>query len=1032
MLLKLTYGLEENEFEFTRAIKDGGKDAIIERLISSDVLNRLKITAWVEAKYRQENNVDLGDIGGNVIIASNSSVHSVFFVTNQFFTQQAIEQLLIFQVRTGLQIELIDGYRYRNLLQKHFESIQEQKLEISKLSKLELIEFAKNLLDNLPTRPPKIEYKVNLIVERGKITKNSKAGSLSNNEINLERRALDLSSIIDSKETLSLSKARMSFVIPKNQIEGNPNYELLGINRKDLFRQTITLLESGNIVVIKGGAGQGKTFFSHHIARVFYESDKNVIFIDIENHTVQSLTRAIIIEIIGIDYFKYLQDREAVLEYLSSYYAIDSFVATKVISLVQEDKTYDEITDYLCLKLLLKLFKNITTRKPSLMIVDNFHKASRNVVTFLKNLFIFLKQSQIPVLVLTRDESIRIKNLEADWLEVLDDIIDSNHFVRMVMPKLNKEDRFHFIQLLAPGVSKSFTQLIESVSFDSPLFIKLIVDFLKSERIIMSKDDGFWVLGGNYSDSFITESAQIEYLVVSRLKRLFGDQLLRRIAQVTFLFNNQLPESIFRRIFPNIDYVALASSDLFYTNLTTDGFIISFNHDLYYENLKGGLRNPIQELNIQSTTLLSFLKKENLINNIQDDILGTLFEHSGQLDKAHECFLKYAKKNLLVDGFKSIIYFEKALECFLIPKIPVIGDVSRNETIADIIFRIFPLYNRYNLLSRRKSKSLFGLLKRLNDIQCLNSVQQLTRLYFIGLKETKEENFWYAKQAYEEALEQLDNSPDVPSALIDNIISQYGINLKHVGKKDDSLIFFDSFYRKTLSERVKHQKYSNEAAYYLTSNPKKSLQRYEFIRDSLSKKDDIHLMVDFGMVYFYLKKYDSANEHLKLALQKAREQSDLSEEARAENILGVLSWQRGERQLAEEYFDLAASNCELANNHRWLWRIRTNQAQVALENQNQKKAYNIGWTVLQHLNKTKTAISNEITQSVGFSRRYASLKAVLLIYYKLGKYEEIENIIDSFNISELVSFWEKLKKNGNNEFDRNDSNLYGERYYILG
>ncbi|MCK6641867.1 MAG: restriction endonuclease [Bacteroidia bacterium] len=1035
-LFKVAFGLNKEEFILTRAVKDGGKDAIISKLLTAHGLGGIEIQAWIEAKYRKKDNVDLGDIGGNVIIASNSSIRSIYFVTNQSFTPQAIEQLLIFQVRTGLQIELIDGYRYRNLLEKHLPRLRKMVYEDIEIPHVDFIDFAEKLFAELPTTAPSIEYKVSLTVERGRITQTKSIANLCNDEVQLERRVVDLSSILESKETIALSKAELIPIVYDKDINNNPNYELIGEARKNLLNQTLTLLKSGKTVVIKGTAGQGKTFFSSHIARAFYQDNNYVLFVDVGNQDISSITRNIILDVIGIDYFKYMEDRAAVVEYLSQYYSIEPFVANKVIDLVQMNHTTKEISSELCFRLLLKLFENNAGRKGMLLVVDNLHMATLDVLALLKNLFGFLNQIAIPVLVLTRKQNDQ-RDASNDWLSALDAMIDSNGFASMTMPGLEESDIRNFIKMLVPGASVPLVNLIVNNTFPIPFYIKLYVDFLKTENIIKSRDGQYWLLDEKHLevhlDSSIIKNQQIEQLVTSKLKEQYKDGTIRKIAQVVFIFNNELPEALLKNIIPEIQFETAASSGLFHASLIGNEFVLAFSHDLYYHNFKGSLLNPTEELNFQSLRVLAQISGEQFAGlTIRDDVLGTLYEYTGDSKSACAHYRKFANKQKSIDGFRALLFMEKALDSFLLPSGIVVSDELYNQELVDIIFELLTLYDRYNLLANRKSTSLYLLLERLLHIEQLNKPQQMGYLLFKGIRETKAENFWVAKEILEEALKLLKSHKEVPDILADNIIINYGINLKHVGRKEESLTFFDSMYKERKSKHINVEKYSNEAAYYLTTAPEKSLKCYEFIRDEIGEKEGAHWILNFGMVYFYLKQYDLSRQQLERALRLAKQRSNLVEEARAENILGILLWKDSKTKLAEEYFDLAAANCELANNHRWLWRIRTNQAQIAMINSNVDKAYNIGWSVLQHLSKTREAIGLEFKNTSLNSRRVAALKAIFNLYHKMNKTDDVLAFNELLDISEIQTFWKQLKKHQGLQFDHDDSNRSGDWYHILG
>jgi tetratricopeptide (TPR) repeat protein len=201
---------------------------------------------------------------------------------------------------------------------------------------------------------------------------------------------------------------------------------------------------------------------------------------------------------------------------------------------------------------------------------------------------------------------------------------------------------------------------------------------------------------------------------------------------------------------------------------------------------------------------------------------------------------------------------------------------------------------------------------------------------------------------------------------------------------------------------------------------------------SLGGQKNLHLTIDFGMVYFYLNQFDNALKFLLEALEKARKVSNLAEEARAENIIGLLDWVKGNIKSSENHMDLSLLCSELSNNKRWIWRIRSNLAQIAYEINKTDKAYNLCWAVINHIEKTKNPLIQEVRHPNIISRRFSALKAVINVLEKLDKGEDIDYVNVTFGFKELEEFIENLRKCENLDFDKSDSNLFNDRYYILG
>ncbi len=77
-LLKLELGLQESDMIVTQMTRDGGRDVEFEIKTITHILPRIKDKVWIEAKLRNTQKVQLNEIAGNIIIATNSNVHKIF------------------------------------------------------------------------------------------------------------------------------------------------------------------------------------------------------------------------------------------------------------------------------------------------------------------------------------------------------------------------------------------------------------------------------------------------------------------------------------------------------------------------------------------------------------------------------------------------------------------------------------------------------------------------------------------------------------------------------------------------------------------------------------------------------------------------------------------------------------------------------------------------------------------------------------------------------------------------------------------
>ncbi len=476
-----------------------------------------------------------------------------------------------------------------------------------------------------------------------------------------------------------------------------------------------------------------------------------------------------------------------------------------------------------------------------------------------------------------------------------------------------------------------------------------------------------------------------------------------------------------------IDPQIISRSGLFQISFQDRRLNISFSHDLYFRNFP--------EL-FSSSELLAFaslLLQKNLSFG-RDDVLGKLHEHTGNFVEAQRIYTSYARMQYKIAPLKSLFYFEKSLQLLINVSNPFENTTNSDTTVIGLVFDILRLYNKYNFLSSRQAPNLFHLLRKHNDFRQLNLEQTIDYYYYLGLKFTKEENFGVAREQFDKAYQILLISEGLSQDLIDKIIPCIGINLKHLGERKKSLDFFELAVQKWYSPEIQLEQYSNLAAYYLTSKPQKSLEYYtRMLKDfSDSDSDSVHLLIDFAMANFYIGNIDKAEEYLSKALPMAKKQINLSEEARAENILGIIRWRNNLKEVSESYFDIALSNGELANNHRWIWRIRTNLAQVAFHNGNLDKAYNYSWAVVDHLLKTSDSLIQEANNSSISSRRFAAIKAIAFLFYKMNKQDDLGRLERMFSFDAFTTFLNKMASEGNLSFDEADTNLFGAGYCILG
>ncbi len=210
----------------------------------------------------------------------------------------------------------------------------------------------KSLLDNLEVN-----------VTRGKISPKSAFIETIKDEQKIELRTAHLSKSIRPGKALNLNDIKLIPFVTDREIDQNPAYQLIGNKRKELLQEVLSYIYANEIIVLTGNSGEGKTFFANHVARNLYGQDYTVLFTDSFESNILSYTKEIITTLIEIDYFSFLEEDEAVVNYLSECFALDSTIASKIIDLVRLDKFSESISSEICFEVLLQVIEKSRARK---------------------------------------------------------------------------------------------------------------------------------------------------------------------------------------------------------------------------------------------------------------------------------------------------------------------------------------------------------------------------------------------------------------------------------------------------------------------------------------------------------------------------------------------------------------------------------------------------------------------------------------------------------------------------------------------
>ena len=1018
-LFELEFNLHKNDILLTQMTHDGGKDVEILFKHISVSFSPIDYKVWVEAKLRKKSKkVELNDIAGNVIIAFNSNIRAIYFITSTYFSPQTHKELMLNRLKTGLHITLIDGFTLRTMLDKwnnELNKFNELKKIISELKKILPIEKNKTIEN--------IVFKVDNDTMEIKVSTNKEKKIISQN--------FDSSPISKSDEKHDLSLIKTDFSVNQEDIESNLLYKLTGERRKELFTEIINEIQNFRTIVLIGEMGQGKTFFTHHVIRHFQNENWITLPISVSNDNIISFTKKLLLNFINLDYSDLEGNYDIIIKCISVSFNVELNVARQIIK-VLESRTFSEnIAPEICLELLRKSLINCSKRQHILLVIDDLDCVETELFSFLLNFFNYLKNNHISVLTTVKPIQKDANYKENEKLSKYSKALNIQEYSQFTLLPLDDAERNELIKGMLPGININTIDLIKKNTLPIPLYIQIYIEYLIQKKVIVSKDKKHWILEETsvLIDNSEIQSNKISTLIIQLLNCYLENKFIKKASIYLYLLNNRITDSQIKTLLPEWDEDEMCGQIFLKSYSESQGYI-KFRHILFYENLPFALEYSSEILRSYAENLLNSEQSEYFDNAIK----GKLFEHTGLFQDAYRAYLSYGNNIRKVDSHEAMMYYEKALENFLGTPGSITDYNDYSSCLCELAFKILLLYNKYNLLHTKKATKLYDILTHNQNSFSLNNI--LYYYYYMGQRETKQENFEEAHEYYTKAKQEIFLNHDLPEDIVAKIVNTYGISLKHLGLRTDSIAFFEEASAKWNYKKIQVEKNSNLAAYYLTIDPSKSLE-YFYLNQNEFSYSSVHLDVDIAMANFYIGEYDKAEKQLQKAIVRAKDSINLSEEARALNIMGLLKWLKNDYAETEKYLDSALISGELANNHRWIWRIWGNITQISCINKNNDKAYNIAHALINHIDKTKHALIHELKDNNVNSRRYAALKAAVYVLFKLQKTDEINELINSrfAEIKESISlFYKKLNDEDAVYDDKDDTNFYSnsKAYFILG
>jgi len=1040
----------------TRPSKDGGIDGDIDLTVADGFAGTIQHRTLVEAKLRsQAGGISLGTVAATMVVAYNEAAQSLFLVTNESFTKEAVGQISVFLAKTNLAVHLVDGRTIAGWVRRHLERLKGS--------------YPQDLLDLLTLPKGESEAQQELVCRSRDLLRHWREGGqiLNPPTVKIKTGWLEDGRMADCRALLEWPDATWDEgALPP----------LVGQSRLTTANRLVRALNvRGGVAVLAGPPGVGKSVLIDHLVAKSAESPQDLFsfgFVDVgRSLTSRGLFLDTLAACSGIDYRIIYSDAREVIapEYLVARTAgrdTPQAVKSAVANVLRESVSGFQSARDLSSQPLLDFIQEVATphaeQGKTTIIFQELNRGSSESLEFLVKVVQRLASAGMRVIVELRDRGNvpSSANRSRDGELAVMSLREWEGFVQTFLrlqtcgvyriEPLDRGEAHEYLEDLLPGLGPERAEVIYTRVGGTPLHLKSAAIWLETEKVLDHHGGGLPIV--EQLETFF------EGIRPDHVEGLF-DQLiaawwnrpefpLRSFLAAAALLEGRLQLEVLEllRGERSLDDIVerLVDSTLFtWSRQAHDQLEVS--HDLLRERVSNFAdRQRLAERQVAERLLPHV--EEIWTDPMQQDLRRVdLLDAVGRWEEvqqlAYRVGTKLSQTNEWTSASRYISLAHEALR--KLNQGTSIPDTDRSSREAEILSSLLTVdvkRRRIGIESNERRLDALDILVthlrgELHDIRW----QQLwlQKLLLRCNYHFSREEFTAAADLAEEAREfVLAHASSIPEALAGEAWSALGLAYKVLNRRLESIEVFDEAAKRFPSlESVRRERLSNLAAFALRDDPARALRLYREILNKEGEDDSLHTRVDVAMAQFLMGDYKSARDEGQVVLRLAADRGIPAQEARARNILGCCLWAGDHAEAADAQLDLASVAAERTVFRRYLWRIRVNRSGTALETGQAGIAYSLARSSEEDILVPREPSFAEIQASSEYltSRWYVALLAIGERYWNLGKeldYRRFCNRVRLPRFEEHLEAWVSGKSVP--EVFSNTSHLHAAKIMITG
>ena len=948
--------LGEIEEKLTEATHDGGYDGcfLIPYLIENDHTQKdgyYKVLFEAKLRADLKKDLPLQDFSKALIIAINMDSNALIVATNLRLSEGTQTHLRDFSEKTGLRTYYLSPYYINNWLKEHYSKKND---------------FADKKLQEL--------------------LKNSSTYS-----------DLKTPLVLLKKDTKS-EKCKLP--------------QLLGVKREKLLNTMFNALKKPNgIVLVKGDAGIGKTFFCTHLITKYENDNYTVYIIDLKNYQTPRVLFLKLLEslwhlpfdgLMSLD----MSNLKMIIGECNQY--VDEEIKEAVISAFSRDlEQYSrnaDILNYYMIKYLL-IIHNIRTKHANIILYfSNINCLPAEMIDFVYQfLNVYSKQGKA-ILELRTSTYIDTKMSSEEWECYLKDFCAMEDILYQdTIEKFSYGDACNFVretlELIKPDIR--LIDAILRVTGYNPLFISSLVEYLNITELVSSVPQE--ILIQRLGQLIFDDKRQIISMLIEMLSK--RNNFFAEFFEVIRIFQVPVKESYIKKILPEyqISYVE---------QLIHTGLVCRFNNKLE-------IVHPLQfECIINTHSLMDYARQDlakRILNTLNEaeysaDVLAMVQISCNQILRNYQKVLsiEYSFAMGLKENGQYSLCYRYILDA--------LDNVSKIDSACQTLIHLKILRLMIEICIYHEEDSVGEIDKYMEQLNIAvgnyqDNIEQKTEFicfkaqYFMTKNRFEHYigDFDTAFETLSEAIEFADCYKDIlGDQVIGNIQLEYAIALKEKEDLEKSLDYLNKCLEKQPNNpELLFTFHTQMYEFYLLSNPKLSLEHTDANRllySNLSKATSVHNEVHWLNAQFYLKNYDICFTKAISILKEVDKIGLKNEAGRLANLIGNIYFQKRDFKNAKIYYKYAIDLFQKKGYVSNIWSILVNMSTLLVE-LNDEQAVEF---IFLSIDILANSYGERIQRPYPLSGYYEKLQiAVVILYYNIQKHR---HMLTSKKFEELLEY----------------------------